>query len=309
LSSSGSTGQTITSVGTNVYSSISFFNTTTGYGYDIGFGGSASVAPNSFYIYGGSSAGVKLVVNSSGNVGIGTSSPINTLQVNGAITVSGALSTLIATSVGTMDYSGGLYRFFSLGVNTSAPGGFAWYGYSSDTGVGAERMRIASAGRVTIGSAVASTNVELYLNGVTSKAQRIGFQESGVDAWLIGQGAASETSAFEIYNTNGQMSLSIAKATSNATFGGNIIVSPVTNTNSAYLLNTNASGNFFFAIDNSTGASFTGKIYSARAYNRALSQSEILQNYHVTKQRFGFNNIVGNGLVLNLNAQNNLVSS
>jgi hypothetical protein len=56
----------------------------------------------------------------------------------------------------------------------------------------------------------------------------------------------------------------------------------------------------------SAGASFTGKIYSARAYNRALSQSEILQNYHVTKQRFGFNNIVGNGLVVNLNAQNNI---
>ena len=56
----------------------------------------------------------------------------------------------------------------------------------------------------------------------------------------------------------------------------------------------------------SAGASFTGKIYSARAYNRALSQSEILQNYHVTKQRFGFNNIVGTNLVLNLNSQNNI---
>jgi hypothetical protein len=56
----------------------------------------------------------------------------------------------------------------------------------------------------------------------------------------------------------------------------------------------------------SAGASFTGKIYSARAYNRALLQSEILQNYHVTKQRFGFNNIVGTNLVLNLNSQNNI---
>ena len=56
----------------------------------------------------------------------------------------------------------------------------------------------------------------------------------------------------------------------------------------------------------SAGASFTGKIYSARAYNRALSQSEILQNYHVTKQRFGFNNVVGTNLVLNLNSQNNI---
>jgi hypothetical protein len=71
LSSSSSTGQTITSVGTNVYSSVSFLNTTTGYGYDVGFGGSASVAPNSFYIYGGSTASVKLAVDASGIVTMG----------------------------------------------------------------------------------------------------------------------------------------------------------------------------------------------------------------------------------------------
>ena len=71
LSSSGSTGQTITSVGTNVYSSVTLINTTTGYGYDIGFGGSASVAPNSFYLYGGSTASVKLTVDASGIVTMG----------------------------------------------------------------------------------------------------------------------------------------------------------------------------------------------------------------------------------------------
>jgi hypothetical protein len=74
----------------------------------------------------------------------------------------------------------------------------------------------------TIGAALASTNVQLILNGVASKAQRIKFAESGVDKWLIGQGAASETDAFEIYNSNGQMSLSIAKATSAATFSGTV---------------------------------------------------------------------------------------
>jgi hypothetical protein len=81
LASSGNTAQTITSVGTNVYSSVSFNNTTTGYGYDIGFGGSASVAPNSFYVYGGSSASVKMVIDSSGNVGIGTTAPASPLHV------------------------------------------------------------------------------------------------------------------------------------------------------------------------------------------------------------------------------------
>jgi hypothetical protein len=53
-------------------------------------------------------------------------------------------------------------------------------------------------GDATIGAATAATNVQLILNGVASKAQRIRFAESGVDKWLIGQGAASETDAFEI---------------------------------------------------------------------------------------------------------------
>jgi hypothetical protein len=70
LSTSASTSASISSTGTNVYSSLSFTNTTTGYGYDIGFGGSASIAPNSFYIYGGSSASVKLAITSGGSVQI-----------------------------------------------------------------------------------------------------------------------------------------------------------------------------------------------------------------------------------------------
>jgi hypothetical protein len=88
-----------------------------------------------------------------------------------------------------------------------------------DGGTGNVTMQGAT---TTIGAALASTNVQLILNGVASKAQRIKFAESGVDKWLIGQGAASETDAFEIYNSNGQMSLSIAKATSAATFSGTV---------------------------------------------------------------------------------------
>ena len=75
LKTSGSTAQSIESTGSANYASLGFLNTTTGYGYDIGFGGSSSIAPNSFYIYGGSSASVKFLINSGGNVGIGTTSP------------------------------------------------------------------------------------------------------------------------------------------------------------------------------------------------------------------------------------------
>ena len=110
--------------------------------------------------------------------------------------------------VGTAQMSYPLDNFTSTGIDDNAT---------------STAITIDSAEKVTIGTATAATNVELSLNGVTGKAQRIEFAESGVDKWLIGQGAASETDAFEIYNTNGQMSLSIAKTTSDATFVGNIL--------------------------------------------------------------------------------------
>ena len=59
-------------------------------------------------------------------------------------------------------------------------------------------------------------------NGVANKAKRLTFKSGSTEDWLVGMGAASETSAFEIYNGNGQMALSFAKATSNASFEGSV---------------------------------------------------------------------------------------
>ena len=107
------------------------------------------------------------------NVGIGTSSPINPLQVNGAITVSGAYSTLIATSVLTLDYSSGLARYFSLGANASTAGGHAWYGYSSNTGVGDERMRIDSSGNLLVGDTSYTTSKFRVLQSASEYTSRL----------------------------------------------------------------------------------------------------------------------------------------
>jgi outer membrane murein-binding lipoprotein Lpp len=59
-------------------------------------------------------------------------------------------------------------------------------------------------GDARIGNATANTNRQILINGVVSKASRINFQESGVDRWLIGNGAASENGVFQVYDaTNG----------------------------------------------------------------------------------------------------------
>ena len=113
-----------------------------------------------------------------GKVGIGTSSPINPLQVNGSITVSGAYTTLPATSVLTLDYSGGLARYFSLGADASTPGGHAFFGYSSNTGVGAERMRIDSSGNLLVGTTDPSITSGAGIKIVPSSAAQIAMNDS-----------------------------------------------------------------------------------------------------------------------------------
>jgi hypothetical protein len=65
--------------------------------------------------------------------------------------------------------------------------------------------------------------------------------------------------------------------------------------------------NFYFAkwYSNLTGFYHNGNIASAAFYNKALSSTEILQNYNATKKRFSpEENILTNGLVLYLDAGN-----
>jgi len=53
-----------------------------------------------------------------------------------------------------------------------------------------------------------------------------------------------------------------------------------------------------------TGYEFNGKIANTRIYNKALTASEVQQNYQATKDKFQGQQIVTNGLLLNLEAAN-----
>jgi hypothetical protein len=146
---------------------------------------------------------------SSGTLTIGNATITGTNAT--ALNLNGASPGIVTTSTGT-----------AAVFNTNALTGNL-FGAATSISVGATTGTTTVRNpNVSIGSAAASTNVALLLNGVANKAQRIVFQESGVEKWLIGQGAASETSAFEIYNSTGTTVLSINKSTSVSTFGASI---------------------------------------------------------------------------------------
>jgi len=66
---------------------------TTSRKYEVSVGGSASAVGNgSFYIYDATAGGTRLVINSAGNVGIGTTSPSEKLEVSGNILASGDIT-------------------------------------------------------------------------------------------------------------------------------------------------------------------------------------------------------------------------
>jgi hypothetical protein len=96
---------------------------------------------------------------------------------------------------------------------------------------------------VTIGTAVAATNVKLILNGVASKAAGIEFHQSGTPQWYIGNGIASEDNNFELYNSNGTMAMKIIKSTNAINFQGAATFSST----------VTAGGNFLTTADGGAG--------------------------------------------------------
>ena len=140
---------------------------------------------------------------------------------------------------GTSAHEGAATFSSTLGVTGALTGTSATFSGA----LGVTGAITASSMTNTLGSAVANNNLQTKLNGVASKANRIHFQEGGVDKWLLGQGAASETSAFELYNAAGVLAISVNKTSNLTTLGAGLVVSGTLKADTAITLRDGSGAN------------------------------------------------------------------
>ena len=129
------------------------------------FEGGVADAVKQFQVHVADATTPKLVVAGSGNVGIGTTSPVSPLQVNGtaqfgdvgSMTFSGASVNIRTTATGSIALTHTAVRTYTLGIDSS--GTFKIRDFDAP----ADRLSITSGGNVGIGTTTPST--KLFVSG------------------------------------------------------------------------------------------------------------------------------------------------
>ena len=150
-----------------------------------------------------SRATVNMVINSSGNVGIGTSSPGYILDVVGNPFRLAATTT---SGYSLIQYGRSATATNNWHVGSEGDGSFRWY--NGNVGAGLEKMRIDSSGNVGIGTASPGTQLNVYKGTATQVSIRpqnsLGYADFGpiADGTIYGPYAAPAASTGLVIGTS-----------------------------------------------------------------------------------------------------------
>jgi hypothetical protein len=127
---------------------------------------------------------VHMDLNSSGYVGIGTSSPSYPLTVNGTtfttgITISTGGGTNIANTVNIDTDGAGTARYYSHGGNTTTVGSHSWHLVSSNGTVDTIAMSLSTSGYLGIGTSSPASQLHINFNNTNANALTVGNNNNG----------------------------------------------------------------------------------------------------------------------------------
>ena len=152
---------------------------------------------------GGMTSDALTIAFNTGNVGVGTASPVEKLQVAGAVKVTGAAGTNLA-SAGALDFFSGYTRVIAQGADPSTKGGIQFNTASSDASLNTIPMIITPAGRVGIDTLNPTQKLHLssgtlLVDGDAANSLKIGVSSFVVTSeGNVGVGAASPVEKLDV---------------------------------------------------------------------------------------------------------------